>query len=160
MYYRLAAAFQCLAALIVLGCGDGMVDVKARVTLDGKPLDGAAVTLVSPSGSGIRGASGMTDANGEVTFTSFTPNDGVLPGEFKVVVTKAPKSVEEEMASYDRNNPEDMERKAQRERAGANAAFTPSLLPRQYLSPETTPLSFKVPPDEDVVEFALVSGAN
>jgi hypothetical protein len=160
MYCRLVAGFQCLATLFVLGCGNGMVDVKARVTLDGKPLDGAAVSLVSAGGSGIRGASGLTDANGEVGFTTFAPNDGVLPGEFKVVVTKTPKSVEEEMASYDRNNPEDMERKAARERAGANAAFTPSLLPRQYLSPDTTPLSCKVPPDEDVVEFALVSGAN
>ncbi|MGD9632951.1 MAG: carboxypeptidase-like regulatory domain-containing protein [Pirellulales bacterium] len=157
MRFRLAVFIQCVSSTFLLGCGNGMIDLKAKVTLDGKPLDGAAVTLISSPGSGIRGASGMSDANGDVQFTTFQPGDGVLPGEYKVVVTKTPKSIEEEMASYDRNNPEDMERLAARERGGANAAFTASLLPRHYLSPDTTPLSCKVPSDEDVVEFALSS---
>jgi hypothetical protein len=139
------------------GCGDGLVDLKAHVTLDGKPLEGASVALYGGSGeTRNRPASGMTDANGDVTFTTFQPDDGVLPGEYKVVVIKSPGSIEEEMASYDRNNPEDVKRMLARD-TGGNVAFTPSVLPRSYLDPATTPLVCKVPPDEEVVELKLTS---
>lgn len=145
-----------LGAVACVGCGDGMVKLNARVTLDGKPLEGASVALYGEGENRNRPAAGMTDANGMVTFTTFQPGDGVLPGEYKVVVIKSPKSVDEEMASYDRNNPEDVKRMLARE-TGGNVAFTPSTLPRSYLNPQTSPLSVKVPPDEDVVEFALNS---
>lgn len=142
--------------LTFTGCGDGMVDLRARVTLDGKPLEGASVALYGAGETRNRPAAGMTNADGMVTFTTFQPDDGVLPGEYKVVVIKSPKSVEEEMASYDRNNPDDVKRMIARE-TGGNVSFTPSVLPRSYLNPDTSPLECKVPPDEEVVEFALSS---
>lgn len=148
----------CLAIGLVActGCGNGLVDLKARVTLDGKPLEGAAVSLVSTGQTRNRTASGMSEADGSVRFTTFKPNDGVLPGEYKVVVIKTPKNMEEEFATYDRNNPKDLERIMARERSG-NVAYTPTVLPRAYLNPELTPLVCKVPPDEDEVVFALDS---
>ena len=145
-----------LACLACIGCGDGMIDLKARVTLDGKPLEGASVVLYGTGETKNRPAAGMTNADGNVTFTTFRPEDGVLPGDYKVVVIKSPESAQEEMASYDRNNPEDVKRMIARE-AGGNVSFTPSVLPRSYLSPDTTPLECTVPSDEDPVIFALSS---
>lgn len=156
MNLQLRIGCLALGLLACCGCGNGMIDLKAKVTLDGKPLDGAAVSLISTGETRNRIATGMTDANGCVRFTTFQPNDGVLPGEYKVVVIKTPKNAEEEFATYDRNNPADMERLAARERS-VNVAYTPSLLPRAYLSPDLTPLVCKVPPEDDEIVFALSS---
>jgi hypothetical protein len=151
-----AIANVTVGLLAFTGCSDGLVDLTARVTLDGKPLEGASVALYGTGEIRNRPAAGTTNADGIVTFTTFQPDDGVLPGDYKVVVIKSPKSVEEEMATYDRSNPEDVKRMLARE-TGGNVSFTPSVLPRSYLNPETSPLVCKVPPDEDVVEFALSS---
>jgi hypothetical protein len=145
-----------LTMVACLGCGNGLVNLNARVTLDGKPLEGAAVSLIGGGKTRNRTASGMTGADGIVHFTTFQPNDGVLPGEYKVVVIKTPKSAEEEIATYDRNNPEDLKLIMARERSG-NVAYTPTLLPRAYLTPETSPLTCTVPPAEREVLFALDS---
>jgi len=141
-----------------LGCGKGTVDVRARVTLDGQPLEGAAVTLVGVGDTKNRPATGISDAEGNVRFTTFEPGDGVLPGEYKVLVSKMPKSVDEEFANVDLNDPESYEQMMARQRS-AIVAYTPSSLPRVYLNPAETPLSLTVPPEQSPVVFALESGA-
>lgn len=156
MFFRQQNCVLAIGLLVCAGCGKGLVDLNALVTLDGKPLEGAAVSLVSVGQARNRMASGMSDENGIVRFTTFQPNDGVLPGEYKVIVIKSPKNAEEEFATYDRNNPEDVKRMMARERSG-NVAYTPTLLPRAYLNPETSPLICKVPPDSKEVVFALNS---
>lgn len=145
-----------LLLVVSAGCGDGLYDLEAQVTLDGQPVEGATVSLVGGGAKRNRPASGTSDSTGKVLFTTFKPNDGVLPGEYKVIVVKPPKSVTEEMASYDRNDPEDLKRIMARERSG-NVDFTPTTLPRAYLNPETSPLSCQVPPKDDNVVFALDS---
>jgi hypothetical protein len=152
------APIAALFAISSMGCGSKLVNVKARVMLDGQPLEGAAVSLVSSSETEKRNrtASGLSDDQGYVRFTTFNPNDGVLPGTYKVTVIKSPKSAEEEMATYDRNNPEDLKRIMARERS-SNVAYTPSVLPRAYLTPDTTPLECKIPAESDEVVFNLDS---
>lgn len=83
----------CLAGVVMLvavaGCGyrrPGLLPTGALVTLDGKPVAGASVTLV-PSKPG-RPAMGMSDDSGRVTFSTYGSRDGVPPGEYKAVVTK------------------------------------------------------------------------
>jgi len=138
------------------GCGNGLHDLRAKLTLDGKPLEGAVVTLLSVGESRNRSASGMSDAAGDVRFTTFHLNDGVLPGSYKVIVVKMAKNAAEAAASYDRNNPEDLERLMALERSG-NVDYTPTLLPRAYLTPDTTPLSCTVPTESGEVVFDLDS---
>jgi hypothetical protein len=142
------------ASVACAGCGKELVDLEARVMMDGQPVQGAAVSLVSTGEERNRGASGVSDDQGYVRFTTFSPNDGVLPGAYKVTVIKSPQSVEEELATYDRNNPEDLKRIMARERSG-NVAYTPTVLPRAYLSPQTSPLECTVPPESDEVVFNL-----
>jgi hypothetical protein len=142
---------------LCVGCNSkGTVNVKAHLTLDGQPLEGASVTLIGIEGTNLRPATGVSDAAGNVTFTSFEPNDGVLPGEYKVLVSKAPKSLQEEYKRMDPNDPEDMARLQAHERS-ANVPYTPSLLPKAYLNASETPLTMKVPPENQPVEFALDS---
>jgi hypothetical protein len=153
----LSVFFGTILVLDSIGCGNGMVDLQARVTLDGKPLDGASVTLYTVGAARNRPAVGTTNADGVVQhFMTFQPNDGVLPGNYKVVVIKTPKSKEEEFAHFDPKNPDDVQRLMARERS-SNVNYTPSLLPRVYLDPEQTPLECKVPPDSKEVVFALDS---
>lgn len=149
-------ACMVVVVLVCSGCGTGTVDFEARVTLDGKPLEDAAVTLVSSGETRNRTAAGITDAQGSVHFTTFEPGDGVLPGEYIVLVSKSPKSVEEEFSSADITDPEVAARMGARSR-GAFVPYTPSSLPRLYLDAAQTPLRCTVPPDDEPVVFALES---
>jgi hypothetical protein len=141
------------------GCGKGTVDVDARVQLDGQPLEGASVTLIGFGDTRNRPATGISDVQGKVRFTTFEPDDGVLPGEYKVLISKMPKSVEEEFQNIDPSDIKAYERKMMRERS-ANVPYTPSVLPRIYLNSAATPLSLKVPPDKQPVVFDLDSSAD
>lgn len=86
-----------LAAIVLLaGCGGEKlptVPVKGTVTYNGKPLDGADVAFVpkDPEGGG-RGASGVTDSQGNFKLQTFLVGDktaaGALPGEYLVSVSK------------------------------------------------------------------------
>jgi hypothetical protein len=154
--------FVCVFALplvMLCGCGGrGTVDLRARVTLDGKPVEGASVTLVSSGETKNRTAAGITDADGNVKFTTFEPDDGVLPGEYKVLISKAPKSLAEEFVNFDPNNPDDVARMQARERGGF-VPYTPTALPRIYLDPAQSPFTCTVPADDQPVVFALESSA-
>lgn len=147
--------FVILATSLGVGCNDGLVDFQAKVLLDGTPLEGAAVSLVGIGESRGRPCSGVSDGEGKVSFTTFTPNDGVLPGSYKVVVIKSPQSIAEQIGTLDRNNPDDLEKIVALEHSGSNVNFTPSLLPRHYLSPDTTPLSCEVSEEKTEAVFEL-----
>jgi len=142
-----------------VGCGSGLVDVSAQVKLDGKPLDGASVSLVSSGESRNRSASGRTNADGIVRFTTFQPDDGVLPGVYKVVVVKAPSSADEEILPIDPNKPEDMER-YRKMQSESILPYTRTALPREYLNPATTPLACTIEEGTKEVVFELESKPN
>src|SRR5437879_5545336 len=68
------------------GCGaQRTTPVEGVVLLDGKPLAGASIQFV-PQEKG-RDATGETDKNGHFVMSTFQPRDGVLPGNYKVVIS-------------------------------------------------------------------------
>jgi HEAT repeat protein len=75
-------------AVGLAGCrGQGKpVKVEGSLTLDGKPFSGATITFVPAEGSG-RSASGLSEQDGSFRLTTFKPDDGALPGEYKITVT-------------------------------------------------------------------------
>jgi len=91
---RLRVAFLPLAALTVtiFGCGSGVprtVPVEGSLHWeDGKPIAEASVRFV-PAAVGGKEAVGYTNKEGGFTLTSYSQNDGAIPGEYSVVVTKA-----------------------------------------------------------------------
>jgi hypothetical protein len=77
------------------GCGNGrpkLVKVTGKVTLDGKPLEGAAIVF-QPKASGEKAAfqrpsTGVTDAQGQFVVRTYEPGDGLPYGEYLVGVQK------------------------------------------------------------------------
>jgi hypothetical protein len=69
------------------GCGGNKpIPVNGVVKLDGKPVEGAAVTFIPETGK-TPNASGMSDKDGTFRLTTLKPNDGAYPGSYKVIVT-------------------------------------------------------------------------
>lgn len=89
--------------ICVCGCGGGAGDdewsakrsetvpVTATVTMGGSPLAGASVAFLPALEEG-RGASGLSGEDGKLTLTTYKPGDGVIPGEYRVTVTKVQQS--------------------------------------------------------------------
>ncbi|MFM8413126.1 MAG: hypothetical protein ACKOCX_00200 [Planctomycetota bacterium] len=83
-----AAALAALGMLVLAGCGRSTVQIEASFRLDGKPLDDAGVSFVRIDAGG-RMAAGITDAQGKlVDLTTYRYRDGIVPGTYRVVVTK------------------------------------------------------------------------
>lgn len=86
-------ALICTCLVLTSGCGKDTshlpktVPAVGIVTLDGKPLDGAKVVFVGETPSST-GAFGATDAYGNFSLRSFTEKEGVVPGSYKVEVSK------------------------------------------------------------------------
>lgn len=118
---QIILAVVAAAAFFGSGCGDVNRPVKVTgvVTLDGAPVDDAVVAFQPASEKG-RAATGLTDKRGNFRLATQT-EDGALPGEYKVVVTKYEETV-------------------QKGKGGQK-----SLLPAAYGAASTTPLTCTVP---------------
>ena len=77
-----AAVASCFA---LTGCGTKYSEVKGVVKLDGSPVEGATVTLVSDDGK--KSYAGVTDASGNFAILS-GDKPGAPAGSYKVLVIK------------------------------------------------------------------------
>ncbi len=103
-----------LFAGILVGCGgveSGRPDrtpVSGSVSIGGAPVTGAIVVF-SPATEGKgRGATGITDDSGNFVLGTFSKDDGAVPGDYVVLVTKLEEAataatvvVDEEDPNYD-----------------------------------------------------------
>ncbi len=99
--------FVTLTAMAILfssGCGGSSASgvptdaVSGSVKFKGEPLAGATVTFIPvggaiPPGStdpetSVRTAVAKTDASGEFKLTTVNQNDGAIPGDYNITVTK------------------------------------------------------------------------
>lgn len=142
MTRSLAVARRCrlLLTLVVAGCGSGRdlpetLPVTGTVLYNGEPLADAEIGFVpsAPDG-GAHPARGRTDAQGRFTLkTYFGPTDdveGATPGDYKVTVQKRDVPADPaELAKHFQLNPQ---------------MVPASLVPSQYESVDTTPLSATV----------------
>ncbi len=94
---------SCLFAAVTIfavGCGaekappklEPTVELTGIITLDGKPLEGAAVRFAPKSTEGFHGAVGVTDASGKYDLYTDIGNgkskDGIIPGDYIVYVSR------------------------------------------------------------------------
>jgi hypothetical protein len=136
-----------LAAVLVLsqsGCGGKYkpVPVEGIVTLDGKPVEAATVLFFREGGAG-RPASGLTDAQGIFHMTTFREDDGALPGDYRVVVTKSPGRE----APTDERPGEDKEAAEHHRGIIGIENRKKTVLPSAYGDESTTMLRCRVPAD-------------
>jgi hypothetical protein len=76
--------------VLMAGCGGGVSlhPVNGIVTLDGAPLDGAAVTFLPDVGTKTLGGMARTGAGGKFTLVGAKGEIGLAPGKYKVTVSK------------------------------------------------------------------------
>jgi hypothetical protein len=83
-----------LGWFVLTGCksadGPALSSVTGTVTLDGKPLAGAMVRFIPQGTTPGHGGAGTTDEAGKYEITAHRTNNrkGLLPGEYKVVLTR------------------------------------------------------------------------
>src|SRR5688500_2528437 len=145
-----AKAWILLAAVLttLAGCERaGVVPVKGTVHYEGQPLPKASVTFLTQDSSG-RDAHGFTDENGVFQLTTFEPNDGALPGKYKVIVQVAP----EVDTSVIATTPTEAQSAAPvKPKAGG------IVIPPQYSQPDQTTLVQEIPATGEIV-FDLKRG--
>lgn len=145
----------------LVGCGgDGrpsLVKVTGTVTLDGKPLEGASVSLkfVTDDKSKYKRPSGaMTDAQGKFTPQTYGKDDGLPTGKYKVGIQKR-EPVGELPKNFDPENPNAVNMKykwitpmavAEPDSSGIEVEVTSS-----GLKPEVIELKAAVPPEIELV---------
>ena len=126
------------AALAAAGCGPKPVQTKGVVTMDGRPLAKATVMFTSQEPGG-KGATGLTDANGDFELTTVHGKDRALPGLYKVTVHYSePIDVPPNMRS-----PGDVQKMQ------ASADRKALVVPKIYTRQDQTPLQHRVPDDGD-----------
>jgi hypothetical protein len=65
-----------------------LVPMTGKVTLDDQPLAGALITFIPIGATRGSGATGQTGPDGVYQLTSTRGGAGVVPGEYRVVISK------------------------------------------------------------------------
>ncbi len=89
---RTALSTLIVFAVSVCGCSRGperpaTYPVTGTVEMQGRPVEGARVVFV-PASQELLPASGVTDAEGRFSLTTFEAGDGAVPGTYGVKVAK------------------------------------------------------------------------
>lgn len=121
-----------MLALVVLPMGCGKADprpkptpVSGTVLYNGKPLPNARVTFLD-AGSSQSPATGTTNSSGQYRLTTYSPNDGAIPGVYTVVFSATEQ--EERGAKGELLVPDD----------DPNWVPPKSLIPERYTGPATS----------------------
>ncbi len=120
--------------------GGGMRPVSGRVLFEGQPLEGAKIVL-HPIGAQSAGAppspSGVTNAEGDFTLTTFQPGDGAPAGSFIATVEWTPG----------------------KPTAGASRKSNPVAAAKLYGQPESSPLLIAITPETATLPTFELSGS-
>lgn len=129
----LGGRWGCLIALGILaclaaGCGDGRprrVPVRGQVTIDGEPVRSGFIRLVPDD---ARPSVGRIEKDGSFTLTTFSKEDGSVPGTHRVAVV-----------AYDESTP----------------ATLRWLVPKKYSDHNTSGLTVDIDGPTDALEIDL-----
>jgi hypothetical protein len=148
--------------------------VSGVVTLDGKAVEGASVVF-NPVDPALRPAMGITDAQGKYVLGTFKADDGAMPGQYKVTVTKywseagdSPYDKPAEPEAKPAKEMTDEEQRAAYQEAyknapkgppkgGAKAPKSGNHLPKAYESADTSGLTHTVTDKPTTFDLTLVS---
>jgi hypothetical protein len=125
-----------LALLVILsGCGESKVPVSGTVRYQDQPLADVNVVMIRTDG---KVATATTDSSGSfANVTTETPEDGALPGQYKVGITPVSTISDQPMSGADYDAP------------------TKPRFPVKYLSSETSELTVTVEPGMGPVQLNL-----
>ena len=130
-----------LLGVILIGCGGrGTTPVRGVITLEGTPVAGATVLFMPEGQDSSRPASGFTSSDGTFRLTTSKPDDGALPGKYRVLIQKTEAAKDPgaaERSALERARAKIEEKSLQKRRKPT--------LPESYARFETTPLRCSVP---------------
>jgi len=149
---HLAPFALCAGLAFIAGCPDrpSTVPVQGQLTWeDGKAVPGATVRFVPAKGG--QEALGGTDKDG-VFKLSTGPYDGAVPGDYKVVVTKAAQVTTENKGGTEPKTPEEMQEamKKMMTKTGTALPKVVDPVPAEYGKEETTPLTATVAANQKI----------
>ena len=147
-------------ALLGGGCGDdsGLTkrySVSGKVTYKGEPVKKATITFLPTTPDG-RGAGGQV-VDGQYTLTTSSPNDGALPGMYKVTIDDRQTDTAKAQAEVD----------ALAKKRGVTYSRIPEgfqgraknlikgVVPGKYQTPETSGLEKEVKAQSNTIDFVL-----
>ncbi len=131
-----------LVCVLLTGCGSDLPDtvpVSGTVTLDGDPLEGATVNMLSDESNIV--ASGKTDANGEFTVNTVIGSqtvEGAVVGAHKIAVVKT------ESGGQDMKDPKEMMAEMTTNPAITSEYKQTHLIPERYNNPTMSQLTAEV----------------
>jgi hypothetical protein len=114
---------------------------------DGKPVAEASVVFVPDDPKG-QSAAGLTGKDGSFTLTTFNQDDGAVPGDYKIVVTKGAFKVGEPTKE---SNPA----KLMKEWLEKSKEEKKSEVPGIYGNPKTTPLKWRIEAGGEKIQLKL-----
>jgi len=143
-----------LFAGILVGCGGDPNDerpdrtpVSGSVSIGGVPVTGAIVVF-SPATEGKgRGATGITDDSGNFVLGTFSKDDGAVPGDYVVLVSKLEQSETSAAVGVDEEDPNYDGAPAEEEEAGLEEVEAKSLIPEKFGKRESSTLTATVGDD-------------
>lgn len=147
----------------VIGCGGdkwtrnlpATVPAKGVVTLDGQPVEGAAVVF-APADGGQHTATALTRSDGSFSLNAFPSKSGAVPGEYTIGVSK---TVEAGLTVPKNFNPGEDAAHAEAPTNASTSGWI-NALPAQYASPATSGLKATIPPQgTSDLKIELKSGA-
>lgn len=159
-----------LVSLVVLAAGCkkpatvSVQPVTGKITLRGKPLEGATVLFNNNNPDGLA-ASGTTNNQGEFKLSTVVPpkeyHTGAVSGEYTVIITKDPPG--EERSGFDpkmEHATEEERRKWMEDRMKAHAEAQKgpkpkSEVPEKYSNRDTSPLKVTVPVGGEKFDWTL-----
>lgn len=150
-----AACILCAA----IGCtrADKPVPVRGVLTLDGNPVEGAAVQFV-PASDTARPAHAETGSGGSYQIMTREPGDGAMPGEYRVLVIWEPPPPPTYRTSGEGGpSRQQMQRDIEEYQAKQKKLGKGVTIPPVYGEPGKTPLRVTVPAPGGKADFALSS---
>lgn len=134
MSNRVLLLSAAVACLFVMGCGDGKSNpptsaAKGKLTLKGEAVEGATIQFLPSSPDG-KVASAKSEADGTFVLSTFETGDGAMPGQYKVTVRK--------LVAVEQGVQKDGEH------AGEPAFVNKDMLPKKYMSTDSSKLEFEV----------------
>jgi hypothetical protein len=149
--------------LVLSGCGGGgLVPVTGTVTLDGKPLDGAAVSFVpvvddTKPKSGQTPATGQTDATGKFVLGSVA-GVGAVAGKYNVGVSKAPPGAPGTKGEAPKGAPPGTMLSGPPMQTSPGTPGPPkNLVPEKYINPDKSGITVEVKSGMEPVKIELTS---
>jgi hypothetical protein len=153
------------ALVYVAGCGndDGLgkrYPVSGKVTYKGQPVAKAKISFV-PVGKDGHGAYGDVE-NGSFTLSTLAPGDGVLPGEYIVLVdtreidtAKLKEDAQKQAAKQGIEGGYSGGAMVPQDQIAKARASAKDLIPGKYQLVDTTDLKYTVKPEPNKPEFEL-----